>query len=234
MRLDVPALAAASLLAAALLASACSTTTALRPKATQQASGFLGDAYAKLQPGAEGQAALRYVNEDVNWRQYSSILVDPVQFWAGSDSTLPVDVQQMLSTYLYNSLKLNLEKQGFTLADLPAPGVIRAQFAICDVTKATPVLRTVSLAVPQARLLNQAQQLLTGSYAFAGSVEVALKATDARTGELLAAAIDRRGGGGGLQQATVWQWGDAEAAIDVWTQRATQRLAELRARSGEQ
>jgi len=213
------------------LSIGCTMTKQQKPELDPQMSGFLGDAYPKLQPGKEGQLALRYVSETANWKQYNSILLEPVQFWAGSDSKLAPDAQQMLSTYFYNSLKAALAKQNFKLTDSPLKGAIRLQVAITDVTKATPVLRTVSVIIPQARLLNQAQELVTGSYGFSGSAEIALKATDAKTGELLAAAIDRRSGGGAVQQAAVWQWGDAQAAIDFWTQRCSERLAEIRAKA---
>jgi hypothetical protein len=139
----------------------------------------------------------------------------------------------MLASYFYNALKANLEKQNITLTDLPAKGVIRIQLAITDVTKATPVLRTVSVLIPQARVLNQAQELLTGTYGFSGSAELAIKATDAKTGELLAAGIDRRSGGGAVQQAAQWQWGDAQAALDFWAQRAGDVLGRLRAKVRE-
>jgi len=194
-------------------------------------TGFLGDAYPLLKPGEEGQLALRYIAPNIDWKQYKGTLLEPVQFWAGSDSKVPPDAQVMLSTYFYNSLKASLEKVGSNLVDLPGPGIMRAQVALTDVTKATPVLRTVSVIVPQARLLNQAQELLTGSYGFSGSAEVAIKVSDSRTGQLLAAAIDRRGGGGGAEQAAVWQWGDAQAAIDFWTQRFAEKIAELRAKA---
>ena len=154
-----------------------------------------------------------------------------MQFWAGSDSKVTPEAQVMISTYLYNSLKESLGKVGIKLVDLPGPGVMRAQIAFTDVTKATPVLRTVSVLVPQARVLNQAQQLVTGSYGFSGSAEIAAKLTDSRTGQLLAAAIDRRGGGGSIQQAAVWQWGDVKAAIDFWTQRFADKMVEFRAKA---
>ena len=201
-----------------------------KPLNTPTAGAFLGDAYDLLQPGSEGQMALRYVDEDVDWRQYDKILFEPVQFWAGADSKLGADIEHMMSAYLYNAMRDNLTQQQFQLVDLPGKGVIRAQLAIIDATAATPLLRTVSVLIPQARVLNQAQELLTGKYAFAGSAEVVLKATDSRTGQLLAAGLDRRSGGGSLEQAAVWQWGDAKAAMDLWSQRSTQRLVELRAK----
>jgi hypothetical protein len=206
----------------------CSATIPEKPVESPHVTGFLGSAQDKLQPGAEGQLALRYVASDVDWKQYKAILLEPVQFWAGDDSKVDPETQEMLTTYLYNAIKADLTKHHVKVVDLPGPGVIRAQIAITDVTTATPVLRTVSVIVPQARLLNQAQSLISGKYAFSGSAEVALKATDSQTGKLLAAAIDRRAGGGSPTQAAQWQWGDAEAALDYWAETLTTRLAELR------
>ena len=195
---------------------------------TPEMQGFMGDAYPLLQPGKDGQVDLRYIAPNIDWKQYKGTVLEPVQFWAGSDSKISPEAQQMLATYFYNSLKENLGKVGVNLVDLPGPGVMRAQISFTDVTKATPVLRTVSVIVPQARVINQAQQLVTGSYGFSGSAEVAIKITDSKTGQLLAAAIDRRGGGGSIEQAAVWQWGDVQAAIDFWTQRFAEKMVELR------
>ena len=225
------AFAAAATLAAFAALLACTTTKQEKVKMTPEMQGFMGDAYPLLEPGKEGQVELRYIAQNIDWKKYKGTMLEPVQFWAGSDSKVPADAQQMLSSYIYNSLKTNLEKVGVNLTDLPGPGVMRAQVALTDVTKATPVLRTVSVIVPQARLLNQAQELLTGSYGFSGSAEVALKVTDSQTGQLLAAAIDRRGGGGSVEQAAVWQWGDATAAIDHWTELFAQKIVELRAKA---
>lgn len=220
-----------AVLAALLGFAACTTTTQEKVKMGPEVQGFMGDAYPLLTPGKDGEADLRYIAPNIEWKKYKGTILEPVQFWAGSDSKVPADAQQMLSSYIYNSLKANLEKADVNLTDLPGPGIMRAQIALTDVTKAVPVLRTVSVIVPQARLLNQAQQLLTGSYGFSGSAEVALKVTDSQTGQLLAAAIDRRGGGGSIEQAAVWQWGDATAAIDHWTEQFAQKIVELRARA---
>ncbi|HTY17736.1 MAG TPA: DUF3313 domain-containing protein [Myxococcota bacterium] len=217
----------AVLIGVAAWLAGCSATIPEKPVETPKVTGFLGTTYDKLQPGDEGQAALRYVASDVDWKQYKALLLEPVQFWAGDDSKVEPETQQMLTTYFYNAIKADLTKHHFKLVDLPGPGVIRVQIAITDVTTAVPVLRTVSVIVPQARILNQAQSLISGKYAFSGSAEVALKATDSQTGQILAAAIDRRAGGGSVTQAAQWQWGDAKAAMDFWAERFTQRLAEL-------
>jgi len=87
------------------------------------------------------------------------------------------------------------------------------------------------LVIPQARILNYAQSVATGHAAFAGSAEAALKATDSGTGQLLAESVDKRVGGMAVSNAARVQWGDADAAMDYWAQKITQRAVALGAGS---
>ena len=48
--------------------------------------------------------------------------------------------------------------------------------------------------------------------------------TDSLTGELLAAVADRQVGGGNIKAAGQWQLGDAENAMDLWAERAANRI----------
>ena len=45
----------------------------------------------------------------------------------------------------------------------------------------------------------------------------AAKISDSRTEQLLGGGVDRRAGGGAIQTAAQWQWGDAENAIKAWS-----------------
>src|SRR5215470_2072941 len=177
------------------------------------AAQFLGSDASLLQPGGEGQAAYVYFAPNVQWSNYKSVLLKPVEFWDSADTTVSEEDQKMLTSYFYNSLKQNLQKNS-TLVDQPGPGVITFAVAIVNAETATPGLRSVSLVVPQARILNCAQSLATGHAAFAGSEEAAFKATDSTTGQLLAESVDRRIGGMAVKNAAQIQWGDAEAAMD--------------------
>jgi hypothetical protein len=58
--------------------------------------------------------------------------------------------------------------------------------------------------------------MATGSYSFVGSAQGAFKANDSVSGQLLAAAIDKGLGGTSIKNVDVFQWGDAENAIDYW------------------
>lgn len=189
-------------------------------------SGFLSD-YSQLKPGTEGQTLLVYINPNAQWSKYTKVILDPVQFWAGPNTSVPVQDQQSLCEYFYNVLKGNLQKN-YTIVDQPGPDVMRIQVALTDATAATPGLRSVSVIVPQARVLNMVQSLGTGSYAFVGSAEAEAQIIDSVTGERLAASVDKRLGGMALSSAVQWKWGDAEAAMKYWAEKLSTRMAELK------
>jgi hypothetical protein len=190
------------------------------------AAQFLGSDASLLQPGGEGQATYVYINPKAQWSNYSKVLLKPVEFWDTPETTVSPDDQKMLCSYFYNSLQQNLQKH-FTLVNQPGAGVITFAVAIINAEGATPGLRSVSLVVPQARILNYAQSLATGHAAFAGSAEAAFKATDSSTGRLLAESVDQRIGGMAVKGAAQIQWGDAEAAMDYWAQKISERAVAL-------
>lgn len=230
------------LLSFALLAgfaAGCSETVEEKPAVVSRVTGgeappavteFFGSDYSKLQPGGQGQAAMVYINHGANWSQYDKILLQPVEFWDAANSSVSPSDQQSLSSYGYNQLKQDLQ-QHFTMVDQGGPGVMVLRVALIDVTAATPGLRSVSVVIPQAQLLNRLQSLGTGSYAFVGSAEGEMKLTDATSGELLAAAVDKRAGGVALSSAAQWKWGDAQNAMNYWAQKITNRLLELQGRT---
>jgi uncharacterized protein DUF3313 len=217
----------------------CSQTVASTPAVVEQVqsgqapaavTGFFGSNYALLQPGKEGQAAMVYINPSVQWSQYNKILLEPAEFWDSPDTSVSPSDQHRLTAYFYNQLKENLQKN-FTLVDQGGPGVLVLQVALINASAATPGLRSVSVVIPQARILNGIQSLATGSYAFVGSAEAEMKATDAETGQFLAGAIDQRKGGMALSTAAQWQWGDAQNAMNYWAQKMGTRLLELQGRT---
>jgi len=115
----------------------------------------------------------------------------------------------------------------YQIVDQPGPGVMKIEVAIVDPTAATPVLRTASVVIPQARLLSRVNQLATGSFSFVGSARAEGKITDSQSGEILAEAVDERMGGNSLQTAATWKWGDAERAMDYWSELMDKRLSAL-------
>jgi Protein of unknown function (DUF3313) len=223
----------------AALVAACSQTAAPEPNIVQRVqgetpappppSGFLGSDYSLLQPATQGsdqQAMLRYINPSASWSSYTQIMVVPVTFWAADDTKVSAHDQQVLCDYFYVTLVQYLSKN-FTIVYGPGPGVLKLSVALTDASAAVPGLRTISVVVPQARALNMIQQVATGTYAFVGSAEGDAKLTDSVSGVLLAAWADKRMGGVSVKNADVFQWGDAENAMNYWANGLDQRLVTL-------
>ena len=228
-----------SVLLAGLILAGCAQTVAPEPNIVQRAqgetpappppSGFLGSDYSLLQPAAQGsdqQAMLRYINPNASWSSYNQIMVVPVTFWAADDTKVSGHDQQVLCDYFYVTLVQYLSKN-FTIVDGPGPGVMKLSVALTDASAAVPGLRTISVVVPQARALNMIKNAATGTYAFVGSAEGDAKLTDSVSGVLLAAWSDKRMGGVSVKNADVFQWGDAENAMNYWANGLDQRLVSM-------
>jgi hypothetical protein len=202
--------------------TACSVTqqAALKPAGH---SGLVD--YARLSPGGEGQAELRWVDPAAKWTTYHKVMVGPVTFWAGSDDAgISAEDQQTLCDFFYQALQKQFG-QKFSVVDRPGPGVLRLQVALTDAEAATPGLRTVSMLIPQARVLATLKRLATGTYPFVGAAQVEARLSDAHSGTVLGEWADRRLGGGAFQTAAQWKWGDAENAINHWAAEAATKLA---------
>jgi len=227
------------ILTAMLFTNGCSQTTGQSPNIIQRAtgetpappppSGFLGKDYALLQAPAEAsdqKAELAYIDPNGNFASYAKIMIAPVTFWADDDSKVSAQDQQTLCNYFDNVLKETFSKN-FTLVDEPGTGVAKLSVALIDASSATPVLRTASVVIPQAHVLNIIKYGLTGTYAFVGSATGQAKLTDSVSGALLAAWEDRQFGTAAVKNATVWQWGDADNAMNYWANGLDQKLASL-------
>lgn len=103
-----------------------------------------------------------------------------------------------------------------------------------NATATIPGLRTISVVIPQARILNLGQSLATGSYAFAGSAEAEMKVTDSATGQFLVGAIDQRAGGMALSTAVAGTWGDAKNIMNYGQRRYQTVYSNCRAASRPQ
>lgn len=201
------------------IASGCAKTQQA-PIQQQGMCGLLGPQCNQLTAGMPGQFQLRYVNPSAQWGSYTKILIDPVTFWGPASSTLSPSDQQLLANYFDQEIRKQFATH-FQLVDGPGPGVMELQVALTDVSGATPGLRTIASVVPQARALSTLKYLATGTYAFVGSAQVEGKIMDSQSGQVLAAVVDRRVGGGSVEAAAQWQWGDAENAMDAWATKAS-------------
>jgi hypothetical protein len=203
-----------------LLVTGCSTTQQATVRDEPRICAFLGEVCHELQPGAPGEGGLRWVNPRSDPTQYNKVIVEVVGFFGTDVSKVPPAEQERLTALFQQALTAALAAK-YQVVDQSAPGTVQLQVAILDAEAATPGLRSISMVIPQARLLGTGYYAASGRYPFVGGGQAACMATDAVTGQVLGAGVDRRVGGGALQTAAQWQWGDAENAIKAWAQQLT-------------
>jgi hypothetical protein len=200
-----------------LLVIGCSSTQQVAVRDEPRICAFLGEVCHELQPGAPGEAGLRWVNPTSDPTRYHKVIVEVVGFFGTDALKIPPAEQERLTALFQQSLTEALATK-YQVVDQSAPGTVQLQVVIMDAEAATPGLRSVTMVIPQARLLGTGYYAVSGTYPFVGGGQAAFKATDAVTGQVLGAGVDRRVGGGAIQTAAQWQWGDAENAIKAWSQ----------------
>ena len=231
-RLSRPAMTGVAVLSLLWLAGCAATQHAKEVERT----GFLGD-YSMLRKGEtksfgeDPEALLVYRNPKADWKKYTKIILDPVTLWvSGKDSQLkgvPAEERHRLGNLLWFKLNEYLRKD-YEMTDQPGPDVMRIQAALTEAGQSDVVLDTITSIIPQTRMLTGAKGLATGVSGFTGSASAEMKITDTATGELLAAAADRRGGTKSLSGATE-SWHDVEEAFRFWAEKVRWRLCQNRA-----
>ena len=184
-----------------------------------QESGFLGDDYALLErpKGMDYAPYLMYIKEDVDWTSYTKVLLDPVVIWRAEDSKIEVsmaDIQTVANNF-YILLYKELSKD-YEMVDVPSPGTLRLQVALTEVQTGGGVMSTITSVIPVSRVVGDMQGYTYSSKPmFAGAISVESRNTDAMTGQLIAAAMDRRVGSKNIYKS--WEtWADINDALEYW------------------
>ena len=208
----------------ALSLLACSATQKAPITKSEAHCGLLGRFCDRLTPGTEDQLGLRYVRPGVDWRQYKAVIIEPVTFWGDEEGGASAEVRQNLVNEFETVLKQEFGKK-FQVVNRPGPGVMTLTVGMTKAESATPVLRSISMIVPQARALSTGAYLVTGQFPFVGTAQVEGKVEDSVSGQVLSAIVDKRLGGGSPTAGFQWQWGDVENAMQHWSETVVNKLA---------
>jgi len=173
---------------------------------------------AILKPGAGDQALYRYQNPDAKGRRYTKILVDPVLLRKSAElDAEKLENYQKLANNAFVYLVEELQND-FQIVKSPEPETLRIQLAILDADPSSKVRNVMSSVIPIGIGISAIKGASTGKQTGVGEITAEFKLTDAMTGELLGAAIDRRVGGkdvGGMFDS----WYNADAALKYWAKR---------------
>jgi Protein of unknown function (DUF3313) len=200
-----------------VLVAGCATSERRTVEQSPAICGFVGaDVCHELQPGARAEAGLRYVNPKGMFTQYDKVMIVVVGFFGSDPGKVPPRDEQRLTDVFFKNLHEALAKR-YRVVDEAGSGVMKVEVALLDVEAATAGARSITIVVPQLRVLSAGYALVAGKYPFSGGGQAAAKISDSMTEQVLGIAVDRRAGGGALQTAAQWQWGDAENAIKTWS-----------------
>jgi len=219
-----------------ITASGCAATEQAK---SVEKSGFMDQkTYSMLKEGkhvkvfgesAEDMALLVHINKNADWRKYKKVHLDPVTVFVGKNSPLsevkPED-RKMLANILFHDMSEALGKDYEMTRDYDADTLL-IQVAITEGGESMVVLDTISSVVPQLKVLTGVKGLATGVSGFTGAASAEVKVTDASTGALLAAAVDRRGGTKSLRGVTD-SWHDVLEAYRFWSEKMRYRLCQMR------
>lgn len=180
-----------------------------------------------LVKGSDDQALYRYVSPRANVKQYTKMMIDPVLVYKYAELDKDeLENYQKLANNAYVYLTKELEKD-YQIVKFPEPGTLRIQMAVVDADSSKPVRNTLSTVVPVGMALSLVKYSATGKQTGVGEITLQMKMTDANTGELLGAALDRRVGGKELTK--LWSgWHNADDALQYWAKLISFRLCEMR------
>ena len=203
----------------------CSTTHQLR-KITP--SGFLDD-YSQLQPGGKDQPQLLYVHPDLDLRQYTQFILDPVQIFAAENSKLTKlkpETVQSLADYLY-AVNRKAISEAFTLTDTPGPQTLRMRIALTEAQASRPLMDITSTVMPYGVALSSLKRVAFGKHTAVGVARIEAEILDAETGQRLVAVVDARAGTKALK-GKMHRWSDVKGAYDLWAERMRNWIVEAK------
>ena len=201
---------------------ACTVLLNVDPTAAEQ-SGFLGD-YSMLRPGKEGETHLiyrKYDNDHARWASYNQILLEPVQVWKGKDADLNSEHAEYIAKLLWSRLDEELGKD-YKMTTQPGPGVLRIQAAITGAGETLPASDIRTSLPSGTRLIYEKKNWDPGTEAFVADVSAEMKVSDAQSGGILAASVDRRKGDKNAS-GHVDQWAEVEKIISYWAKQTRWR-----------
>ncbi|MGQ0812805.1 MAG: DUF3313 domain-containing protein [Nitrospiraceae bacterium] len=205
---------------------------------TVEKLGFLKDLYPLMSHGNEdaGESLLVYRNPKaalITKGSYTKIMLDPVLIFRGEKTKMqgiPQGQAQLIADTFYALIYQELSKD-YEIVSQPEPHTLRGQVAITHLEESWPMLDVVS-SVPAPMNFVAAGSMLkmvaTGKPAFTGEAVIEVKVSDAESGEVFRAAVDRRVGKKKLDAESFNSWADVYEALRYWAENARYQLCKAR------
>lgn len=195
---------------------------------SDQYSGFLKD-YSNLEEekSPSGAAVMRWIKSDVNANSYTSVYIEPSQFYPKPQPTEKIPQQTLtgITQYYDQALKTQFAK-ALPLANNPGPNVLVIRPAITAVSASTKRLRPYEI-IPIA-LIAAGISTATGIRDQDTSIATEAAFIDGNSNQVVAQVV-RKGAGAELENSSqIMQAKDAHAVLDGWAQDMVKSFEELK------
>ena len=185
---------------------------------------------AKLQPGNGDLAPdLYYVSAAAEGRSFEKVMIDPIIYFAPLEemrTITPEDRQTLLNNF-HILMGRQLGKD-FLLAIEPQRGTIRVQFALLPETSEGVAMDTVAMVARQDPEKQIVVDTLASPLAKGANLLVEALWTDAVTGEVLGATVDRHFGQSGFDGPSFRSWADVNRYLEAYAVLIRHRLCGYR------
>lgn len=191
-------------------------------------SGFLSDySHLKEAKSPSGAEVMRWVDPNLNLSRYTSVYIEPTQFFPKPQATtkIPESTLQGISNYYNQALKREIVKS-LPLANGPGPGVIVVRAAITAVSSKTESLKPYEY-IPVALV---AAAVSTGAGIRDQETTLGTEAQflDGDSGKVVAQVV-RKGTGKPLaNDSQVMKADDVKGVIDGWAADMHQSYVKLK------
>jgi len=198
--------------------------------------GFLKDLYPLMHDGKDLEALLVYRNPKIATiprGTYKKFMLDPVLVFRSTQSKMkgiPQEEAQLMADTFYALIYQELSKDNEMVAQ-PGPSTLRAQVGITHLEESMPALDIVSSVPAPMNFLalgSTIKGITTGKPGFVGEAAIEVRVTDAQTGEVLWAAVDRRVGKKKLDAESFDSWADVYESLRYWAEQTRWRLCKER------
>ncbi|WP_410014033.1 DUF3313 family protein [Sodalis sp. C49] len=185
------------------------------------------DSSSQLRPNTDDQAyriPYRY-SEPVDWKKYTSIIIDPVVIYQGADQQfgdMAQDDRKALATYMHNQFSEKLRPR-FREAATPSPDTLRVKLTLTGAETTMPVIGTFTKFDLAGGPYNIVQSIRGKEGLLNGSVSYAVEIRDGATNRLLNAYIAKQYPNALNVGASIGALSAAEVGID----KGADELAEM-------
>lgn len=215
-------------LAVVVLLAGCA---AGQPPAERSTSAILpAEVLARLQPGESDRPPdFYYASAAADGRRFDKVMIDPIIFFAplkAPRTISPEDRQTLLNNF--HILMGRQLGQDYLLAVEPQRGTVRVQFALLPETREEVAMDTVAMVAREDPEKQMVIDTLASPLAESADLLVEALWTDAVTGEVLGATVDRHFGQGAFDVPSFKSWADVNRYLESYAMLVRYRLCRYR------